>query len=68
MRAYQITILLAGEMLGGLQTLSDRLEVPRDDLVRWMNGPEKPPKRVFLQLIELLTAETKSAVGSASRP
>ena len=59
MQAYQITILLAAEMLGGLHTLSDRLGVPRDDLVRWMKGPDKPPKRVFQQLIDLLDGGTE---------
>ena len=54
---YQIALARAADLLGGAAALSRRLQVPIDDLRRWLHGPSRPPRGIFLRVVDLVTEE-----------
>ena len=38
--------------------MSQRLRIPVVDLMRWIQGESKPPKGVFLQLVDFVIEES----------
>jgi hypothetical protein len=56
---YQAAVARAAELAGGVQALSARLRLPVVDLMRWIQGEAKPPKGVFLRLVDLIVEEGK---------
>jgi hypothetical protein len=48
-RAFAIT--------GGMRALAGQLEVPVPDLVRWLDGADKPPREVLATVGEMLAEE-----------
>ena len=41
-------------VVGGIEKLAQRVEVPAQDLERWMRGEMLPPERVFLECVEII--------------
>lgn len=41
-------------VVGGIDLLSQRLEVDEDKLRGWLKGDEQPPERVFLACVEIV--------------
>jgi hypothetical protein len=41
-------------VLGGMQQLAKRLDVPMNDVERWLRGEEAPPEKVFLEAVEVI--------------
>ena len=48
-------------ILGGLEPLAKRMEVPAADLERWMRGESKPPERVFHESVEIILLHASGA-------
>jgi hypothetical protein len=44
----------AAGILGGLPELQRYLQVPREDLERWMSGEQAPPQMVFLKIVDVI--------------
>jgi hypothetical protein len=41
-------------IMGGIEQLENRLQVPRDALERWMRGDGEPPQAVFYAALEII--------------
>ena len=52
-------IARTAELLGSMETLSQKLAVPVADLIRWERGEGEPPIDVFIRLVDLLRDETR---------
>ena len=46
----------AAELVGGDDALCQQLQVPAEDLARWLRGDKLPPTFVFLKVVDLLIA------------
>jgi hypothetical protein len=60
----------AAELLGGRAPLSHALQVPAQNLARWIAGIEPMPRLVFLKVVDLiieLTSEPLSSSGDVRR-
>ena len=57
MDTYKAAVARAAELAGGVRALSLRLRIPVVDLMRWIQGEAKPPKGVFLRLVDFIVEE-----------
>lgn len=48
----------AAELLGGRAELARVLEVAHADVERWITTDEKPPREVFLRVVDIILDET----------
>jgi hypothetical protein len=62
---YSRALLRAAELLGGRDKLSKVLRVPKDELDTWIRGDAKPPREVFLRVVDLILDETGPANGAS---
>jgi len=60
---YARTLRRAANIVGGVNELAARLNVPREDLVYWMQGTKRAPTRVFLQAVDIVLAADSSEPG-----
>lgn len=58
----------AAELVGSMEKLARRLQVPSADLIEWMNGKAEPPGWVFLQAVDLILDETPPAESELANP
>ena len=56
-------MLRAAELVGGRDKLARVLRVPPSELHKWIEGEEKPPREVFLRVVDLILDETGPAGG-----
>jgi hypothetical protein len=56
-------VLRAAELLGGRDKLARVLRVPKADIDKWISGEAKPPREVFLRVVDLILDETSPANG-----
>lgn len=66
-QTYRAAIAHAANLVGGVQELSDRLRIPRADLMRWISGEGKPTIGVFLRIIDLMIEQSKKPPLSAQK-
>ena len=62
---YSRALLRAAELVGGREKLANVLRVPMGELDKWIGGEAKPPRELFLRVVDLILDETAVA-GSAS--
>ena len=60
---YSRALLRAAELLGGRDRLAKVLRAPKAELDQWIGGEAKPPREVFLQVVDLILDETGPAGG-----
>ena len=67
---YSRALLRAAELLGGRDKLARALRVPVADLEKWIAGETKPPREVFLRVVDLILDETgpASSAGDTQDP
>ena len=56
-------VLRAAELLGGRDKLARVLRMPKADIDKWISGEAKPPREVFLRVVDLILDETSPASG-----
>ncbi len=61
---YSRALHRACVVLGGLEPLARRLEVPEPLLRGWIQGDTQPPEHVFLAAVEIILLD----VGGRGRP
>lgn len=54
---YSRAVRKAAELLGGRDNLARILNVPLADVNKWIAG-EKPPREIFLRVVDLIIDET----------
>jgi hypothetical protein len=62
---YSRALLRAAELVGGREQLANVLRVSKGELDKWIAGEAKPPREVFLRVVDLILDET-AVVGGAS--
>jgi len=65
---YSRALLRAAELLGGRDKLSKVLRVSKDDLDKWTSGAAKPPREVFLRVVDIILDETAAAGDANETP
>jgi hypothetical protein len=63
-RAFQ----KAAELCGGRDKLCKILQVPKADMDRWIAEEAKPPRDVFLRVVDLILDETSPSQDSDYDP
>jgi hypothetical protein len=53
----------AAEIVGGVAALSDYLQVPQADLMRWIKGEEEPTRKSFLDAVDMLLEHDMGEFG-----
>ena len=65
---YSRAVLRAAELLGGRDKLGKVLRVPKDELDKWISGAAKPPREVFLRVVDIILDETGVAGDPGDTP
>ena len=66
---YSRALSRAAELLGGKDKLAQVLQVPPADIEQWIADRSKPPREIFLRIIDLILDETAQAGdGDAPEP
>ena len=61
---YSRALQKAVELLGGRDKLAKVLQVPGADIDNWIAERGKPPREVFLRIVDLILDETGPASGA----
>jgi hypothetical protein len=61
---YSRTLQKAAEILGSRMKLCRTLQVPSDELQKWIDDKAVPPLGVFLRAVDLIIDETPPPAGS----
>jgi hypothetical protein len=62
---YSRALQKAAELVGGREKLAKILRVPRDEIDGWIADKSKPPREIFLRVVDLILDESPPA-GDAS--
>lgn len=67
---YSRALSRAAELVGGREKLAKVLQVSTTDLDKWIADQAKPPREVFLRIVDLILDETRQAGddGTAEPP
>ena len=67
---YSRAVQKAAELLGGREKLSRVLQVPGAEIDKWIADQAKPPREVFLRVVDLILDESAPAgdAGDAQEP
>ena len=66
---FSRALLKAAELLGGRDPLAKVLQVPGAELDRWIADEAKPPREMFLRVVDIILDETSAgAAGEAAEP
>ena len=55
---YSRALAKAAELLGGRAELARMLQLPIADIERWLADDGKPPREVFLRVVDIILDET----------
>ena len=55
---YSRAVRKATELLGGREKLSKVLQVPGAEIDKWIADQAKPPREIFLRIVDLILDET----------
>ena len=64
---YSRAVRKAAEMVGGRERLARTLQVPLSEIEKWILGEKKPPRELFLRVVDLIV-EDSAAAGDAGDP
>jgi hypothetical protein len=62
---YSRALQKAAELLGGREKLSKILQVPAAEIDQWIADQAKPPREVFLRIVDLILDQTGTSGGDA---
>jgi len=65
---YSRAVRKAAEMAGGRDELARMLQVARADIEKWILGERKPPREVFLRVVDFLIADSAGGDSSSEPP
>ena len=63
---YSRTLQKAAELIGGYARLASQLQIPADDLQKWVRDEAVPPIEVFLQAVDYILDETPPPAESTT--
>lgn len=62
---YSRTLQKAAELVGGRSKLCRYLQVPAEELQKWIDDKQRPPTSVFLRAVDLILEETPPPAESS---
>lgn len=65
---YSRAVRKAAEMIGGREELARTLQVPPAEVEKWILGEKKPPREVFLRVVDLLIEDSAGSDASGEPP
>jgi len=67
---YSRALRKAADLHGGRDRLSKLLQVPAADIAKWIADQGKPPREIFLRIVDLILDETEPAAdaGESQEP
>ena len=65
---YSRALQKAAELVGGREKLAELLRVPKADIDRWIADQAKPPREIFLRIVDLILDETTPAESDPQDP
>jgi len=63
---YSRALRRAAELLGGREKLVKLLQIPAADLDSWIADRAKPPRDIFLRVVDLILDETAQSGGGGT--
>ena len=57
---YSRALMKAAELIGGRAELARVLQIPVAEVERWIAGDSKPPREIFLRVVDIILDETSS--------
>ena len=63
---YSRALQKAAQLLGGREKLARILRVPSGDIGKWIADEAKPPREVFLRVIDLILDDSAPARDAAA--
>ena len=63
---YSRAVRKAAELVGGREKLARALQVPLAEIEKWIADKGKPPREIFLRIVDLILDETGPAPGGES--
>ena len=63
---YSRAVRKAAELLGGREKLSRTLQVPLAEIEKWLADKGKPPREIFLRVVDLIIADNGVADAGPS--
>ena len=65
---YSRALQKAAELVGGREKLAAMLQIAKADLDRWIADQAKPPREIFLRIVEIILDQTGPANDGDSGP
>ena len=65
---YSRAVRKAAEMVGGRERLAAVLQVPAAEIETWILGEKKPPRDIFLRVVDLLIEDSAAGDDAANDP
>jgi len=65
---YSRALQKAAQLVGGREKLAKVLQVPRAEIDRWIADEAKPPREVFLRIVDLILDEGAPATDTDEKP
>ena len=65
---YGRAVRKAAELAGGREALARRLQVGVADIEQWILGERKPPREVFLRIVDFLIEDSAGSDGPGEPP
>ena len=65
---YSRALQKAAQLVGGREKLSQVLQVPRAEIDKWIADEAKPPREIFLRIVDLLLDETPPSIETGDKP
>ena len=65
---YSRAVRKAAEMAGGREELARTLQVPLEEVAKWILGEKKPPRDVFLRVVDILSEDSAGSDAADDPP
>jgi hypothetical protein len=65
---YSRALMKAAELVGGRAQLAQVLQVPRAEIDQWIADEAKPPREIFLRIVDIILDETAGGDGDSGEP
>ena len=65
---YARAVRKAAELVGGRDKLAQTLQVPREEIDKWIADQKKPPREIFLRVVDLVIDDSAAAPEGPGDP
>ena len=65
---YSRAVRKAAELVGGRERLARTLQVPLSEIEKWILGEKKPPRELFLRVVDLIVDDSAAPGDTPGDP